>query len=79
MLGESHDLLHEFPNLHEKIAGLRDSDEEFARLMTEYDTLDARVRKLEELGTPVADETIEDLKKERLLLKDRLYEILRAS
>jgi len=78
MLGESHDLLHEFPDLEQKIARLRESDEEFARLMTEYDTLDARVRRLEELGTPVADETIEDLKKERLLLKDRLYEILRA-
>jgi uncharacterized protein YdcH (DUF465 family) len=78
MLGESHDLLHEFPNLEEKIAGLRESNEEFATLMAEYDTLDARVRRLEELGTPVADETIEDLKKERLLLKDRLYEILRS-
>jgi uncharacterized protein YdcH (DUF465 family) len=79
MLGESHDLLHEFPNLEEKIAALRDSDEEFAQMMTDYDNLDARVRKLEELGTPVADETIEDLKKERLLKKDRLYEILRGS
>ena len=78
MLGESHDLLHEFPDLEAKIAALRASDEEFARAMNDYDTLDARVRKLEELGTPVADETIEDLKKERLLLKDRLYEILRA-
>lgn len=77
MLGESHDLLHEFPDLETKIESLRGSNEEFARLMGEYDTLDARVRKLEELGTPVADETIEDLKKERLLLKDRLYEILR--
>jgi uncharacterized protein YdcH (DUF465 family) len=79
MLGESHDLLHEFPDLETKIATLREKDEEFARLMNEYDTLDARVRRLEELGTPVADETIEDLKKERLLLKDRLYELLRAS
>ena len=78
MLGESHDLLHEFPDLETKIASLRESDQTFAQLMNEYDTLDARVRKLEELGTPVADETIEDLKKERLLLKDRLYEILRA-
>ena len=41
-------------------------------------TLDAKVRQLEELGTPVADETIEDLKKERLLLKDRLYDLLRT-
>jgi len=78
MLGESHDLLHEFPDLEAKIAALCASDEEFSRLMKDYDNLDARVRKLEELGTPVADETMEDLKKERLLRKDRLYEILRA-
>ena len=79
MLGEAHDLLHEFPDLVEKIDSLRNSDGEFAQLMTEYDNLDARVRKLEELGTPVADETIEDLKKERLLMKDRLYDMLRES
>lgn len=77
MLGESHDLLHEFPDLIAKIATLRESDAKFAHLMDAYDTLDARVRRLEELGIPVADETIEDLKKERLLLKDRLYAILR--
>lgn len=78
MLGEPHDLLHEFPDLEARIAALRESNQHFAQLMTEYDTLDARVRRLEELGTPVADETIEDLKKERLLLKDRLYEMIRA-
>jgi uncharacterized protein len=78
MLGESHDLLHEFPNLEEKIAALRADNTEFARLMDEYDGLDARVRSIEELGTPVADETIEELKKERLHLKDVLYGILRS-
>jgi hypothetical protein len=79
MLGEAHDLLHEFPDLEEKIDSLRNSDDEFAHLMNDYDNLDARVRTLEELGTPVADETIENLKKERLLMKDRLYEMLQAS
>jgi uncharacterized protein len=54
------------------------SNPEFARLMDDYDALDAHVRDLEELGTPVADETIEELKKERLVLKDTLYGILRA-
>jgi uncharacterized protein YdcH (DUF465 family) len=78
MLGESHDLLHEFPDLESKISNLRGMNEEFARLMDQYDTLDARVRRLEELGVPVADETIEELKKERLVLKDRLYQFLRA-
>jgi len=77
MLGEPHDLLHEFPDLEERISGLSDSDGKFADLMSDYDSLDARVRKLEELGTPVADGTIETLKKERLMMKDRLYEMLR--
>lgn len=77
MLGEPHDLIHEFPELEGKIASMRASDEEFARIMDQYDDLDARVRSLEELGVPVADETIEDLKKERVLLKDRLYTFLR--
>lgn len=78
MLGESHDLLHEFPDLEQKIATLRTENPEFAKLMDEYDSLDARVRNIEELGTPVADETIEDLKKQRLHLKDRLYAMIRA-
>jgi uncharacterized protein YdcH (DUF465 family) len=77
MLGETHDLVHEFPELHGKIDQMRASSPDFAELMDRYDAVDAKVRKLEELGTPVADETIEDLKKERLLLKDRLYELLR--
>jgi len=78
MLGETHDLVHEFPELHGKIDQMRASSSDFAELMDQYDAVDAKVRKLEELGTPVADETIEDLKKERLLLKDRLYELLRG-
>lgn len=78
MLGEIHDVLHEFPELEGKIDAMRASNAAFAELMDSYDTLDAKVRKLEELGTPVADETIEELKKERLLLKDRLYDLLRT-
>ena len=78
MLGESHDLRHEFPDLENKIAALRSANPEFAQRMDDYDELDARVRSIEELGTPVADETIEELKKKRLLLKDSLYLMLRA-
>ena len=77
MLGEIHDLIHEFPNLTDRIDELRTSNTTFAQLMKEYDQLDARIRDLEGLGQPVADETIEDLKKIRLSLKDRLYAFLR--
>jgi len=79
MLGESHDLRHEFPNLNDKISVLCDSDQAFAHLMADHDSLDAQVRELEELGTPVTDETIEELKKRRLLMKDRLYAKLRGN
>jgi len=78
MLGESHDLLHEFPEYTDKIAELRASNEVFHNLMDEYDWLDAHVRSLEELNTPISDFHMEELKKRRLLLKDRLYAILHA-
>ncbi len=76
MLGESHDLLHEFPEYAEKIADLRKSNDVFHNLMDEYDWLDAHIRNLEELSTPVSDFHIEEMKKRRLMLKDKLYAIL---
>ncbi|MET0049611.1 MAG: YdcH family protein [Candidatus Thiodiazotropha sp.] len=78
MLGESHDLLHEFPEYKDKIAELRNSNEVFHNLMDEYDWLDAQIRSLEELSTPISDFYMEEMKKRRLLLKDRLYAILHA-
>lgn len=74
----NHDLLHEFPDLEQRISALRASNPDFAALMDEHNALDARVRQIEELGNPVADETIEDLKKQRLHLKDQLYAMIRA-
>lgn len=78
MLGETHDLIHEFPDLKGKIEAKRASDPRFAELMDEYDQLDAEIRRLEELGQPVCDETMEDLKKKRVTLKDSLYTALRS-
>jgi uncharacterized protein YdcH (DUF465 family) len=79
MLGEPHDLMHEFPEFRDKIGELRRTDGAFSQLMEDYDQLDARIRELEELGNPVADETIEDLKKRRVGLKDQLYSLLTKS
>ncbi|MET0067117.1 MAG: YdcH family protein [Candidatus Thiodiazotropha sp.] len=76
MLGESHDLLHEFPEYETKIAELRKSNEVFHNLMDEYDWLDAQIRSLEELSNPISDFHMEEMKKRRLLLKDRLYTFL---
>ena len=77
MHGEPHDLMSEFPEFRDRIETLRSNDGNFARLMTEYDQLDARIRRIEEFGQRIADRTIEELKKQRLSLKDQLHARLR--
>lgn len=76
MLGESHDLYHEFPEYRERIQSLHRDDADFAALMADYNRLDEEIRDLEEHEQPVADRYMEDLKKERVLLKDRLFAML---
>ena len=77
MLGEMHDIVHEFPNLEEKINDLHDSNPEFSQMMDEHDKLDQEIRDLEEHDQPTSDFYMEEIKKKRALLKDRIYEILR--
>ena len=77
MLGEIHDVLHEFPNLTGKINDLHENNPEFARLMHDHDKLDTEIRDLEEHDQPTSDFHMEELKKQRALLKDRIYDILR--
>ncbi len=77
MLGEMHDILHEFPNREEVIKDLHDNNPEFAQLMDDHDKLDNQIRDLEEHDQPTSDFHMEVLKKKRAFLKDRIYEILR--
>ncbi|MCW8943215.1 MAG: DUF465 domain-containing protein [Sedimenticola sp.] len=77
MLGEMHDILHEFPNLEETIKNLHEKDPQFASLMDKHDSLDTEIRNLEELNQPIDDLEMEELKKTRALLKDQIYQYLR--
>lgn len=79
MLGERHDLHHEFPEHAELIHKLLGSNQEFATLYKEYDDLDAEILDLEQRGEPVTDEVFEALKVKRVQLKDQLYAILQAN
>ena len=45
MLGESHQLLQEFPEHAHKIADLRANSDAFHHLMDEYDWLDSHIRR----------------------------------
>lgn len=79
MLGDHHSLAHEFPEYRERIHELKMADEHFHKLMERYDEVNTKVERLEQEGEPVTDETLEDLKKERLNLKDEIYQHLTAA
>ncbi len=79
MLGESHDLFHEFPEYRDRIAELKDADPGFARLYDDYHAVNDEVERIElQVETP-SDHYTEVLKKQRLHLKDEIYAILRRT
>lgn len=75
---EHHDLHHEFPEMADAIRVLKVGNAHFAKLFESYHRLTGRVEDLEEHDMPVADFTIEDMKKQRVKLKDELYHLLLA-
>jgi uncharacterized protein YdcH (DUF465 family) len=75
---EHHDLYTEFPELRDAIDTLKAESGFFAVLFARYHRLTGKVEDLEEHDMPVADFTLEDLKKARLKLKDEIYQLLMA-
>ncbi|MBU6304276.1 MAG: DUF465 domain-containing protein [Betaproteobacteria bacterium] len=68
-----------FPEYRDLISKLKTSDHHFTRLFDQHNDLDQRIKNMENhiaLGT---HEEIEVLKKEKLMLKDRLYSILKKA
>ena len=75
---DHHDLQTEFPEMADAINALKAGNAHFAKLFATYHRLTGRVEDLEEHDMPVADFTLEDMKKQRVKLKDELYHILLA-
>ncbi|WP_349570871.1 YdcH family protein [Azotobacter salinestris] len=68
-----------FPEYRDLISRLKTEDAHFARLFNAHNELDQRIKNMEahiKPGTPVE---IENLKKEKLGLKDQLYGILKGA
>jgi uncharacterized protein len=76
---ENHSLVHEFPEMREKIHQLKTSDTHFARLFAQYDTVERDVQRIESGAEAASDERLETLKKERLKLKDALFSLLKSA
>lgn len=75
---EHHDLHHEFPELGDAIRALQAGNAHFAELFAAYQRLTGNVEGLEENDLPIADFSLEDMKKQRIKLKDELYHLLQA-
>ena len=68
-----------FPEYRDLITQLKTTDHHFMRLFDQHNALDQKVRNMETTGTPASHEAIEVLKKEKLLLKDQIYLILKKA
>ncbi|MNZ99826.1 hypothetical protein SAMN05216229_11439 [Geopseudomonas sagittaria] len=66
-----------FPEYRDLITRLKTEDAHFTRLFDEHNELDQRIKNLEARIELATDEEIETLKKEKLVLKDQLYVILK--
>ena len=67
-----------FPEFREQIADMRANDRHFSRLFEQHNALDHEIKNLEDRRTPSLHTQIEKLKKEKLLIKERLYAMLKG-
>lgn len=77
---QAHDLNSEFPQHVASIHDLKMSNQHFAKLYTSYEEVNKKIRGVElEALRAISDDALEELKKQRLHLKDQIYVMLAAS
>jgi uncharacterized protein len=67
-----------FPEHRDLISKLKTTDRHFLNLFDKHNEIDQQIVKMETHAVPAKPEEIEVLKKEKLLLKDQLYAILKS-
>jgi uncharacterized protein len=68
-----HDLLHEFPQYREKIHELKISSAYFRKMFDDYHEVDHAIHRIESGTEPTTDEHLNQLRLQRVHLKDTLY------
>ena len=67
------------PEYRDLITKLKTEDARFERLFDKHNELDQKIKNMEARIEPATDIEIDVLKKEKLALKDELYQILRKA
>ncbi|MBR7059515.1 MAG: YdcH family protein [Neisseriaceae bacterium] len=68
-----------FPEYRDLISRLKNEDAHFSRLFEEHNELDHKIIRLENSPVTSGLDEIDDLKRQKLRLKDELYEILKKA
>lgn len=71
-----HELPEEFPEHAEKIYALKGEDAHFAKLFDAYHEVNRAIHRAETNIEPTDDFHLEDMRKERLRLKDEIFGML---
>lgn len=79
MSNTPHELHEEFPQDANRIHALKTSDAHFAKLVEAYHEVNRAVHRMETNIEAVSDAVLEDQKKQRLDLKDKIAVALAAS
>ncbi|WP_417680190.1 YdcH family protein [Roseibium sp.] len=74
-----HELHEEFPEHADALHALKTSNAHFAKLSDEYHNVNREIHRIETDIEPASDEALEDLKKQRLHLKDEIAALLAAT
>lgn len=72
MIRIPHELREEFPKEARFIEHLTGTNYEFRQLVAGYDEVNRNIYRIESEDQPTADEVLEELKKQRLKLKDEI-------
>ncbi len=68
-----------FPEYRDLITQLKTTDRHFLNLFEKHNELDQRIKNMEAHIEPATGVQIETLNKEKLALKDELYQVLRSA
>lgn len=68
-----------FPEYRQLITRLKAENGHFSALFQRHNDLDQEIKNMEAGIVPASDTSVENLKKEKLLLKDKLYSLLKAA
>jgi uncharacterized protein YdcH (DUF465 family) len=78
MSDSEHDLVHEFPEFKDTIHRLKTSDNHFRNLFEQYHQINKLVMAAEHRTQPMTEEEAK-LRKQRMKLKDEIYELIKTS